>query len=124
MTDYQLSSLREGWIFLLAPLLTGLVYFAASKASSRTRMLFAAHSAALISAYIYAVTVSPWTNRDNWQGYEWPFLVLLVAFISGGIYTLIRFDGHKGFHALQLLQAPSAFFVWFLGGMTISHDWL
>lgn len=125
MTDYQLFALGEIWPALLVPLLTSITYYSLSPESRfGRRMLDAAHGILLVFAFAYAVAVSPYSTYQNAQSWIWPFWMLLGLFVVAVVHTLLRFRGNHWIHVVQLLLLPSAFLLWLVGTMTITHDWL
>ena len=124
MSDYQTSALGQLSIPLFISAVVGLVYYAkAAGSNARQRAAFALHSVALCLAAIYAVVISPWSS-DQWQLLILPFYALLVFFLLGLVYTFIRYSGSREMHFFQLSQLPSAVMIWFVGTMTITHDWI
>jgi hypothetical protein len=119
------SAQQKLLLLLLVPAAASLCYFL----SSRTyfmwqRLLWSAHGFILLLAFAYAVAISPWTAHGNWRGLVWPYWGLSGLFVISVVYSLIAFQGHRAIHLLQLLQLPSALLIWFIGGMTISHEWI
>jgi hypothetical protein len=113
------------WLALLVPAVVSLCYYLSSRTYVvRQRLIWSAHGVLLLLAFAYAVAISPWSANGNWALLIWPYWVLLGLFVLSVVYSLIFFKGHRAIHLLQLLQLPSALWIWFIGTMTITHDWL
>lgn len=125
MTRYQLFALSQMWIPMLAAAAISFVYFLAAEAESLGRRIFAAaHGLLVVSAALYAIAVGPW-SEGWWTGYSVPFLAVFAVAGISLVYSLLQFSGWRAaIHALQLLLLPSAVWIWFIGTMTITHDWL
>ncbi len=125
LNDYQLSAMRGIWPCFLVPLASAVIYWFLSAAINKTRrVLVAGHGLLLPIAFAYAIVVSPITGHVNWEIWIWPFWILLTLFWLSMLYTLVRFEGNRWVHLIQILVAPCGFFVWWTGTMTITHDWV
>jgi len=125
MDRYQLFALSQMWIPMFAGAVIWFVYFLVSEAESSTRRLSAAaHGVLLLLAALYAVAISPWSA--GWRnGYVVPFLLILGLAAMSLIYSFSQFKGRRAtVHVLLLLLLPSAAWIWLIGTMTITHDWL
>lgn len=124
MSDYQTSAFGQLFIPLFVSAVTAFVYYAKAAGSNVwQRILFTLHSVALCLAAIYAVLIAPWSS-GQWEFLIWPFYLLLVCFLLGFVYTLAKYNGPRELHFYQLAQVPSAAMIWFVGTMTITHDWI
>ena len=124
LSEYQLFAAGQLALTLFFPLVAAVGYYLmAPRSDPKRRMSFILHSVALVLAAVYAILVAPWSS-SRWEILIWPFYGLFVGFLAGLVYTLRKYTGPRDVHFFQLLQVPSA--VWlFLGGtMTITHDWL
>jgi hypothetical protein len=106
---------------LVVQIVTAVMYFENGQADAR-RIWVAAHPAPLLLAGLYALFVASWSQR-HWNILIWPFAVLIALSAGWLLYALARFQGNKAVHLMQLLQVPSAVYLWICGTMTISHDW-
>ena len=123
--DYQISAIRQIWIILLVPLIVSVAYWLLSKDENRWRRIFSSlHGCFLLVSFFYAVLVSPITGIENYEFWIWPFYLLLLAFAVTMVFSLIRFQGSRWLHLSVLLLMPSAGMIWFVGTMTITHDWM
>jgi hypothetical protein len=107
---------------LVVQIVTAIMYFENSQADAR-RIWVSAHPAPLVLAGLYALFVATWSQR-HWNILIWPFAVLVAVFAVWLIYSLVCFRGNKAIHLMQLLQVPSAVYLWLCGTMTITHDWI
>lgn len=124
LSDYQLFAAGQLAITLFFPVIAAVAYYVKAPGSdAKQRVSFILHSIALMLAAVYAVLVAPWSGGQS-EIFIWPFYFLLIAFLVGLIYTLRQYTGPRDLHFFQLLQIPSAVWVWLAGTMTITHDWL
>jgi|SRR3954468_4267412 hypothetical protein len=106
---------------LVVQIVAAFLYFENGRGDPR-RLWVSAHPAPLLLAGLYALVVATWSQR-RWHILIWPFAVLIAVFAVWLIYSLVRFKGSKAVHLVQLLQVPSAWYLWLCGTMTITHDW-
>ena len=122
---YQIFAINQAGLVLLVPAAVSVCYYMSARAyPTAQRLSWAAHGVLLLIAFAYAVAASPWSDQGHWSALIWPYWSLIVVFAISSIYSLIWFQGHRAVHLLQLLQVPSALFIWFIGTMTITHDWI
>jgi mannose/fructose/N-acetylgalactosamine-specific phosphotransferase system component IIC len=110
-------------VALLIPVVTSATYFFLSKEPALyKRAITSSHGALLLVSAGYAALISQWSTSHTWQFYIWPFYLILIAFVLSIGYSLLRFEGTKLVHLLQLCQLPVAFWYWIIGTMAITHD--
>ena len=124
LTDYQLSALGQIWVVLLVPTITPFLYWFYSKNQIVLRAITSSHGAILLSAFFYAVAVSPRTGFNNWESWIIPFYMLLFVYVISIVVSLFKFKGNRWVHIALTLELPSAFLIWLVGTMTITHDWM
>ena len=79
------------------------------------------HSVALMLAALNAVLVAPWSSSLG-QLFVLPFYFLFFGFLMGFSYTFWAYTGPRMLLCLELLQVPSALWIWLVGGMAITGD--
>ena len=125
MTLYQSNALGQIAVYYILPFAVSALYFYKSKDTNMTqRILISAHGLIFIFASLFAVVVSTNTSRDNFETEWYIFQGILMLGITSVLFALIKLKGNKVVHLSQALNSLSVFFIWFVGGMTISHDWL
>ena len=125
MTLYQSQALGQIAGFYIVPLAVSALYFFKSKGASKLqRALVSAHGLIFILASLFAILVSPYTLRENFETEWYIFQAILVFGLASIIYAFVKFNGPKLIHLSQILNLLAVFFIWFVGGMTISHDWI
>ena len=125
LNDYHISSLRQVWLALLLSICVSIVYWLASKANKKyERVIISSHGILLFLAFIYAVGISGVTSPANWRALILPFWGLLILSLISVVCTFLKYKGNKAMHLMQILVFPSAFFIWLIGTMTITHDWM
>ncbi len=112
------------WPVLLVPFFSTIIYYSFSKENGSRKLLVSMSGFILLGAFMYALLVSKYTESGPWNNWIIPFWVLLVCFVLFNIYSLVRFNGSKWFHLMQVALLPGAFLIWLVGTMTITHDWL
>jgi hypothetical protein len=124
-TGYQIFAINQAGLVLLVPTAVSVCYYMSARTyPTAQRLLWAAHGVLLLIAFAYAVAVSPWSDHGRWGVLIWPFWILLGLFVVALAYSVIWFQGNRAVHFLQLLQVPSAAFIWLIGTMVITHDWI
>ena len=125
LSDYQIFALSQIWPVLFVPLFaTALYWFTSRTKICSRRILISAHGVLLLASFSYALTVSPVTGYEKTQYWIWPFWFLLALSVISIFYTFFRFEGNRWVHLIQLLVIPSVLYIWLVGTMTITHDWL
>ncbi len=125
ITDYMIFAAGQIWPVLLVPFFSTIIYYCYSKENRSIRKLLVSMGGLiLLGAFVYALLVSKFTENGPWDNWIIPFWILLICFVLLNIYSLVRFNGNKWFHLTQVALLPSAFLIWLVGTMTITHDWL
>ena len=125
MTLYQSQALGQIAGFYVIPFLVSALYFYKSKGIKMTqRILLSTHGLVFIFASLFAVAVSTNTSRENFEIEWYIFQGILILGIASVFYAIIKFKGSKLVHLSQVPNLFAAVFIWFVGGMTISHDWI
>jgi hypothetical protein len=112
--------------WLWAPLVAAavsVVYFQSSKSSRRfERFATSIHGALLAVLYFGALGIhslglaNPMLGKAFW-------LSLLVP-CGLALYAMARFSGNKQVHFLQLANLLAALWIWFVGTMAVTGNWL
>jgi hypothetical protein len=124
LTEYQQFALATASPVLLILVMIFVVYLIVSRgATFKRRFETAAHTLLVILASLYAIVVAPYSGHLTGL-WVVPFGLLLLAFLVSLIYSFTHFEGSRFVHLCQLLELPCAAYVFFIGLMTISHDWL
>ena len=125
MDYYQTQALEQIAYFYVIPIISSITYFALSKNNNiKIKLLISSHGFLLVFASLFAVFISSTTTTENFKAEYYSFLVLLILAVSSIFYTLKYYKGKNIIHLFQIFNLLSVFAYWFIGGMTISHDWL
>ena len=125
MDYYQTQALEQIAYFYVIPIISSITYFTLSKNSSvKIKLLISSHGFLLVFASLFAVFISSITTTENFKVEYYSFLALLILAVSSIFYTLKYYKGKHIIHLFQIINLLSVFAYWFIGGMTISHDWL
>ena len=125
MNTYQLRALEEA--------LPGLLLAVAASAgqwfvSPRNLLSVFASSHGLLfaAAFGYALAVSPYSEPFSRAGpYVLPYEILCgLGAISAASASILRVGPILGRVPFSLAGLAGGAWVWFIGGMTIAHDWL
>lgn len=112
--------------WLWAPLVAAsvsVVYFQSSKSPRKSeRIATSIHGAVLAALYFGALAVhsfgisNPALGRAFW----------LSLLVPGGlaVYSLASYRGNKQVHFLQLANLLAALWIWFVGTMAVTGNWL
>ncbi|MDQ2971570.1 MAG: hypothetical protein M3R20_01095, partial [Pseudomonadota bacterium] len=112
---------------LLASLIAMIGYSAAAVQSRvRARLLMASSGFVVLLAFALAVGMAPCTTSHSSLGFfvslVFTGLLLLAMFMDLAAMSMLK--GPTGIDVLQFLLLPSILWIWFVGVMTIGHDWL
>ena len=112
--------------WLWAPLVAAgvsVVYFQGSTSTSKAeRVATSSHGAALALLYLGALSIHALGMSRPALG--WVFWGSLLVPASLAVYALARFRGSKNLHFLQLANLLAALWIWFLGTMAVTGNWL
>ena len=124
LTEYQQFALTMASPVFLILVAVFVVYLIVSRgASLKRRFETAAHTLLLILASVYTILVAPYSGRLTGL-WVLPFGLLLLAFLVSLIYSFTHFEGSPYVHLCQLIELPCAAYLFLIGLMTISHDWV
>lgn len=125
LTNYQMFAIGQFGVFLIFPVIVMLIYWRSSlNEVFYEKILVSSQGIFLLVSCVYAISVSPYTNVENWRSWALFYDAIFILFSLSSIYTLIKFKGNKNIHLLQALLIPNAGIIWLIGGMTLTHDWL
>ncbi len=124
--QYQLFALSYLWPAAAVSLAVAIIYYLASAHPKWwQRLLVASHGILLVLAALYAVAISLWSRGLPGAAAMFPFWIMIALFIVSLFYSLTQYRGQRAFvHFLLLLSLPSALWIWFIGTMTITGDWI
>ena len=125
MDHYQTAALEEIMYFYIVPLISSIMYFKLSKnAELTTRILVSSHGYLLVASSLFTVIISSITTGENFKIEYYFFLFLLTLSVASIFYAIKQYKGNPIIHLFQIINLLSVFVFWFIGGMTLSHDWL
>ena len=125
MDFYQSQALEQILYFYVIPIISSIMYFSYSKNESlKMKLLISSHGFILVTASLFAVLISSTTTSESFKIEYYAFCALLILAVTSILYTLKNYEGKKIIHLFQIVNLLSVFVFWFIGGMTISHDWL
>lgn len=119
MSDYQITTIRQIWLVLPYLLLVSGLYWYFLRS-----FLKSVHGVAILFAFGYAVWVCEFTEFGSPLKFYIPMYVFLVLGLASMAYSFASFAGRKLVHLVHIFTLMSAFLVWFVGSMAISHDWM
>jgi len=70
------------------------------------------------------VAVCPITGLKNYDSWIIPFWLILILYLISLVVSLLKFEGNKIVHIALIAEIISAFLIWLVGTMTITHDWM
>lgn len=125
MTEHQETVI----VRLLAPLIILLViaviYFIFNRNQSLWyRTLASSHSLVAIVGILYAVIVSKYTSPSSFAPHTTIFSNILVIACILGFVAVLYFKGNKSIHLLLLPFLLCIAYIWYVGGMAITHVWV
>lgn len=112
------------WLWApIAAAVVSVVYFRSSKnARLGERLAVSVHGLSIVLVYVGALLVS--AGGLSRASLLYPFWVLfLVPLMLAGL-ALYRFEGNGAVHLLQVVNLVSAGWVFFIGTMAVTGDWL
>jgi thiosulfate reductase cytochrome b subunit len=112
--------------WLWAPLLAAgvsVVYFQSSKNPRKSeRIATSLHGAVLAALYLGALAVHRFGISHPAFGNAFWLSLLVPAGLA--FYSLASFRGNKQVHFLQLAHLLAALWIWFVGTMSVTGNWL
>lgn len=125
MTEYQESVIVK----LLAPIIMllaiAVIYFVFNRNQSPWgRILASSHSLIAIVGILYAIIVSKYTSPSSFAPHTAIFSNILVIACIFGFVAVLYFKGNKRMHLLLLPFLLCIAYVWHVGGMAITHNWM
>ena len=125
MNFYQSQALEQIAYFYIIPIISSITYFILSKNSNlKIKILLSSRGFLLVIASLFAVLISSTTTIENFKLEYYSFVTLLILAVISIFYTLKVYEGKNIIHLFQIFNLLSVFVFWFIGGMTISHDWI
>ena len=112
--------------WLWAPLVAvgvSVVYFQSSKNPQKAeRLATSSHGAVLALLYFSALAVNAFGASHPSLGRVFWLLLLLPVCLA--VCSLVRFQGNRSIHFLQLANLLAGSWVWFVGTMAVTGNWL
>ena len=101
------------------------ILFAVNRgASLRSRLLPALPNIAVILAFVGAAFGSFYTTYESSSMPMITFVLLLLFSLSLLFVTARSFHASRIWYVLHILTLLGTVYLWFIGGMAISHDWI
>ena len=119
MSDYQIMVLEQAWMVVPVMLLVSSIYWRASRSFMQS-----AHGGLVACAFLYAVVASAYTSVGAAMYWYVPLTCLLAAALTSAIYSAFKMRARPALHLAHISTALSGVYVYLIGGMAISHDWL
>ena len=117
MNDILQAALFFGYLVFVS-----LLFWFNDSNSTKFRLFVSAHGLLLLAVFAIAYLIFISGVIQAWLLY---FFVALFLFpISSIIFSLLYFKGHKLFHVLHLITLLALFWVFFVGGMMVTHDFI
>jgi len=112
------------WSYII-PLSISVFYYIKSKDNKfHERIMISAHGCIIIFASLYSVIASAETTTNNFKLQFYIFDAILVVAVLSIIYAYKTYKGSGSIHLSQIVNILIIPIFWFIGGMTLSHDWL
>jgi hypothetical protein len=119
---YQLAQWYGAPIAMIA--VSAAFFFASRNRSFRQRLLVSAHGMSGAVLYVGAFAVAslqPGGYRPSWAGAYATLYLVPLALIG---VSILKFQGAKLIHALQVLNLGALTWALFVGTMAVTGDWL
>ena len=109
---------------VILPLLTSVVYFRASPASTSLpqRVATSAHGLCIALLHLTAVFIAAAQLHGDQNGK--PFFILCLTAAALIAYSFWAYRGNKGVHWLQAINISWLLGLFFFGGMAVTGRWL
>jgi len=125
MSSYQISAFSQIYIFLFIPIVVSIIYwFSSSDLNVIERILSSAHGLIFFMASLFAVFISEYTETGDSSFSSFIFLFIIVLGVISVIYSFLKYPNSNLVHLLHFPNLICAFFIFFIGAMTIAHDWI
>lgn len=124
MGAYTLFVIKQGIIGLISALIPAISYWLSNPNATRLdRVKLILPSSIIISSFIIAAFISTYTTIESYELYWWAYQATLLLAVISIIYSVMWHDGNNAIHIIHLFTLFSVAYLWFVGGMALSHDW-
>ena len=117
MGDILQEALFYGYLVFVS-----LIFWFKDSNSLKFRLFVSAHGLLVLAVFGIAYLIFLTGIIKTWLLYF--FFVLLLLPICSIVFSFIYFKGHKLFHVLHLITLLALFWVFFVGGMMVTHDFI
>lgn len=119
MSDYQITTLMQIWWVIPYLFFVSTLYWFLSYS-----FLKSAHGILIILAFVYALVVCEYTEFGPPLKVYVPMYIFLIAGLASVAFSFKAFNGKSWVHIIHGFSLLSAFLIWLVGSMAISHDWI
>lgn len=125
MADYQETVIVRLLVPLIMLLAIAVIYFVFNRNQSLWYRIFASSPSLIaIASVLYAVIASKYTSLSSFAPHTTIFSNILVIACIFGFVAVLYFKGNKSIHLLLLPFLLCIAYIWYVGGMAITHVWV
>ncbi|MEW8659541.1 MAG: hypothetical protein AB2603_14580 [Candidatus Thiodiazotropha endolucinida] len=124
MNSYTLFVLKQGVFGLISALIPAISYWLSNPNATRlSRVKLILPSLIIVSSFVFTALISTHTTIEGYEPYWWVFQATLLLAVISIMYSVMWHDGNNAIHITHLFTLFSVVYLWFVGGMALSHDW-
>ncbi|MEW8012329.1 MAG: hypothetical protein AB2794_14590 [Candidatus Thiodiazotropha endolucinida] len=124
MNSYTLFVLKQGVFGLISALIPAISYWLSNPNATRlSRVKLILPSLIIVSSFVFTAFISTHTTIESYEPYWWAFQATLLLAVISIMYSVMWHDGNNAIHITHLFTLFSVVYLWFVGGMALSHDW-
>ncbi|MBT3061309.1 MAG: hypothetical protein AB2728_18220 [Candidatus Thiodiazotropha sp.] len=125
MPTYSIFVLKQGIVGIVLAFIPAIACWVANKNEVFIyKIKLIIPSILLLMCFIVMALVSQYTTRQNYEPFWWTYqIAIFIAFLSI-MYSVSLHNGRGIIVLTHLLTILSAAYLWFIGGMALSHDWI
>lgn len=125
LTPHQIFVLNQAWIPAVLLLVVSFIYWLlAEQETALSQAAVSVHPLFPVFAVLYAAVISPWVPKGEVPFVAFlPWVIFAAAYIRFLWHCLIRYEGARGVHILQVVAVPCALMCLLMGAAFITEDW-
>jgi len=125
MQSYTTLVLEQGMLGVISAIIPAIAYwFTNLNISPSKRVKLISPFLVIVTSFVIVAIISSYTTLANYEPYWWTYQLTLLVAVTAVIFSVKLHNGNKFIHISHVFTLFSASYLWLVGGMALSHDWL